>query len=811
MTDSARRSFSISVSLTVSLILTVVFVSAIAMGFNYFHSSRKAKAQLEEKADEYMKFLTESLEVPLWTYEENAVKNIGSFFAKNELVVALRISDANDTVFFEFRKGHERDVIVREQNIFHHKKFAGTIRLSMTSRYYEEISHQLLSSSVITIFIVLLALIVLTGLFLRIFLRKPLDDLGQVINRYAAGKYESSGRIFCSEFEPVVRVLEKMAREIGKRIKELSEAETKYRNIFENAVDGIFQTTPGGELLSANPALAKIMGYDSIDDMRLSVTDISKQYVHPEERLNIMQQLRHHKGNIIRYETEMYCKDKTQIRVSLSVREVCSEQGDILYYEGLLTDITERIKREKAEREREIAEKANRAKSVFLANMSHELRTPLNAVLGYAQLLQKDPNVTERQKDRLKIIHNSGDHLLSLINDILDLSKIEAGRIEITSAEFFLPDFLDNINAMFQIRADQKNIGFYYKNSHRLPKYVRGDKVRLRQILINLLGNAVKFTEKGRVTFGADYKDGHVCFEVGDTGPGIEAGELEKIFDPFYQSGSYVKKSEGTGLGLSISRRLIEIMGGSLTVESTPGQGTVFRAELELPSVSSAESISEIKNSGIITGYDGARRKILIVDDIYENRFLLSEQLISMGFEVSEADNGETAAEQTKKFQPDLILMDLFMPGTDGFEAVKIIRQAERDKAKSYVPIIAVSAGAFEEHMLKSREAGCDDFISKPVAFEKLLAKMRKYLHLEWTYQKAEESAEEKSPIIAPSSEDLESLINSAKMGDIKAIQDIAHALLHKDKQFAPFAEEIIRLAKEFQIGKIRVFLKSYE
>jgi PAS domain S-box-containing protein len=597
----------------------------------------------------------------------------------------------------------------------------------------------------------------------------------------------------------------------------LRESEERLRSIFENVPIGMFQSTLEGKFIYVNPALSESLGYGSPDEMvrtvnRTSIADTI--YESPERRLVFMENMEHSRSKWNAFENRYRCKDGRIIDAILSFGERADPMTGQRFLYGFIQDITER-KRTELEliKAKEAAEAANLAKSAFLANMSHELRTPLNAILGYAQFLQKDPEITERQKERLAIIHKSGEHLLNLINDILDISKIEAGKIELGSAEFSLPDFLNNLAGMFKIRAEQKGIGFHYKAWSRLPKYVRGDEIRIRQILINLLGNAVKFTEKGSVTFGADYRDGRICFEVRDTGPGIETGELEKIFDPFHQTGSYLKKNEGTGLGLSISRKLTEIMGGSLTIQSTPGQGATFRVGLELPASGSAEHVPESEDSSGITGYKGTRRKILIADDVAGNRFLLADLLTPIGFDIYEAEDGQKAVKKAEELQPDLILMDMFMPAMDGFEAVKIIRQAERKAQRDdsvFVPIIAVSASVFGEHILKSREAGCDDFISKPVVMGELLAKIGQHLNLEWIYRNTAKAVEAKARIIPPCPEELEALAIAARMGDVQGIREKAESLIHKDKQLVPFAEELIHLAKEFQMSKIRTFLKLF-
>jgi PAS domain S-box-containing protein len=804
---------SISKNLTISLVLMVLAVSVIPVCINYVHSSRKAKAQLEEKADEYITFLVNSLEMPLWLLDDKSIQHIGRFFAKNELVVELKITGYDNRILLDMRKKNDDDVIIKEKTVsFNNKGASGNIRLALSYRYYRELSNNLILSSLITIIVILIFLTFTTSVLLKVFLRKPIMQLNQIAKAYALNKSESSEyHCFYCEFEPFVTVLEKMGTEIRSRIEELRNAEKKYRDIFENAIEGIFQTTPDGQIVSVNPAMIKIMGYDSQEDLLLSVPDVSHQfYANSDDRQEFIRILNQN-SKVVGFETQMRRKDNSLIMVSISARTVRDEQDNVLYYEGSLADITERIRREKAEREREIADAANQTKSRFLAHISHELRTPLNSIIGYAQILNKTPYATQFQKERLDTIQKSGEHLLMLLNDILDLSKIEAGCMNIRPVDFCLPDFLTTLMTMFQVRAFHKNILFDYEIADSLPEIVKGDEIRLRQILINLLGNAVKFTEKGRVTFKTDYHDGRVFFEITDTGLGIDTDELEKIFDPFYQSGAYLKKTEGTGLGLSISKKLLEMMKGELTLHSTPGQGTIFRVDMELPPADSVTDVLKTEHSEMI-GYQGMKRRILVADDIAHHRSLLSDLLIPLGFEMIEADNGEKAVEKAKEFQPDVIFMDLFMPHKDGFEATRQIRAMI---PRLNVIIFAICSGAFEEYIQKSRDAGCDDFIPKPIVAKDVLEKLKQHLAIEWIYQDSESekiSDETTAPMLPPSADELEALISAARIGDIAFIRQKVESLLRqKDTRLTAFAKKLLQLVRGFHIDKIRVFLKSFQ
>ena len=466
-------------------------------------------------------------------------------------------------------------------------------------------------------------------------------------------------------------------------------------------------------------------------------------------------------------------------------------------------------------RAEEAAKAANRAKSEFLANMSHELRTPLNGILGYTQILKKGKTLTDQQKNGLGIIHQCGEHLLTLINDILDLSKIEARKMELYPKAFHFPEFLEGIAEICRIRAEQKSIELIYQTLTPLPSAIQADEKRLRQVLINLLGNAVKFTEQGCVTFKVGYHNERFRFQVEDTGVGIAPEKLEEIFLPFHQVGENSRKTEGTGLGLAISRQLVEMMGTSLQVKSTLGQGSIFWFDLDLSKTTVAKNIATPWERPIL-GFKGEKRKILVVDDKWSNRSILVSLLEPLGFDVIEATDGLDGLDKACKFSPDCILIDLVMPVMDGFEATRRLRNLSQLKD---VVIIAVSASVFNFDQQQSQEVGCNDFLPKPVRESELLEKLQLYLGLEWIYEEethaksADFSPEQKSlrePILAPSAQEIAVLLDLAKRGDLRGIIERAAHLEVLDRKWIPFATHLRQLAKQFEDEKIMEFVNQY-
>lgn len=460
---------------------------------------------------------------------------------------------------------------------------------------------------------------------------------------------------------------------------------------------------------------------------------------------------------------------------------------------------------------KESAESASQAKSDFLANMSHELRTPLNSILGYAQILKTQDYDAERQVKALNIIENSGQHLLNLINEILDLSKIEAGLLQLQANPFNLKQLLDIITDLVRQKAESKNLLFTLKYDFDESIWVHGDEQRLRQILINLLNNAIKYTETGEVIFIVNKTSAkHFHFCVKDTGIGIHADHLQLIFSSFQQLHQTQDLIEGTGLGLAISKQLVQLFGSELKVSSQLGIGSQFEFEIELEEVRSEEThLVTLSNKTVTKKISGQGHVILIADDIALNRSLLRDMLSPMGFLIIEVDNGLDCIEQTLKNKPDIILMDSRMPVMDGLETCRKIRHCS-DIMDTVVLI--VSANVFESHRQQCLAAGADGFVEKPIYLDALLTQLERFINLYPDSLQVESVNSE--PIVAeqiiyPIKKDLESLLNYAQQGDIQAIREFIKNIRQYDQNSILFTEQVLVLANNFQINKIRTLLKE--
>lgn len=1047
---------SLTARLVAGIAVTVIIVSLIAVAAMSSVLGDAAQRHLENRADETLSYLVASLQLPLWNVDYEGVRTIGEAISHEESVAQLVVRNETGDTVYEMVRANESGVAQRSAAVMHllpeGERTVGEVSLALSAKPYTAANQRVLLSSAIIIGAILAAVLLVTFVYVRGALRKPLRALNEIATRFANADYGVSPEVLpYREFQPFGRALRQLADTVEEQIAAVKDAEGKYRSIFENVLEGMFQSTLQGRFLKANPALARILGYASTDELITRAGDIAGNvYMAAEERQRFVALLQESDG-VNGHEVRLRCRDGAEIWASVSARLVRDDSGRPVLIEGFVTDITQRkhdeIKLRRLNREllavsschqllmragderslledvcrvvceqagyrmawvgyldsgedrlirpvawagaesgflgqaaigwnddadgqspsglaarrgecacvqdfgagpgnerwrraaldrgyasgvglplkdesgatfgvltiyaeeseaftpdeirllgelasdlsfgiivlrarteraraeqtaaltsfalhnvreaafivgvdgrfvfvneqcgrvlgyspselaglgvqdvdpefpmerwnnywdelrerrlitferklltkdgrqipmeitstyfeyegggynlalardvtdrkqleeervryrdelegmvlqrttelllaRDAAETANKAKSVFLANMSHELRTPLNAILGFSGMLRHDAQLPQSAVQYVDIINRSGEHLLSLINDVLEMAKIEAGRVQLENAPFDLGGMVRDVTDMMEIRAREKGLRLLVDQTSEFPRYIVGDEARLRQVLINLVGNGVKFTEQGGVTVRLGTKQNHAAhlvIEVEDSGPGIAEGDQQFIFEPFAQLGEQ-RDNKGTGLGLTITRQFVEMMGGQISLKSTPGQGSLFRVDLPLTEAAETEVVridSEPQGRiiGLVPGQPPYR--VLIVEDQIENQLLLAKLMDSIGFEVKVAANGEEGVDLFQKWSPHLIWMDRKMPAMDGLEAARRIRRLPGGQE---VKIVAVTASAFQEQRAEMLEAGMDDFVRKPFRFEEIYDCLERHL-----------------------------------------------------------------------------------
>jgi PAS domain S-box-containing protein len=560
----------------------------------------------------------------------------------------------------------------------------------------------------------------------------------------------------------------------------LIKSEQKNKSLLDLAAEGIFGLDAHGKFTFLNPMACRLLGVETQDEL---IGEYFYDFVDLES-FNKNSDLYKKLMLVLKENLYLISKNERVFPVDYVSTPIYGENHIISGSVVVFSDITERKKNEdKLKQAIKEANAANHSKSLFLANMSHELRTPLNAILGFTKLLKKSPNLNSQEKENLSTIRNSGQHLLTIINEILELSKIEAGKIDVKLIDFNFIDMIKDIEMMFESRYREKNLSFKINTQTDTPKYIKTDEQRLKQIIINLLGNSFKFTNKGSVELHISIKDEKLYFEIIDTGIGIEESEIKNIFKPFEQ----VEKNRhiaGSGLGLAITKELVERLGGEIGVESEINQGSKFWFYIQYEESHPNFVLEKVDENEVIEIKQNSNNTILVVDDIKENRKLLSQMLSQNGFNIIEAVDGKDAIEKFKENRVDLIFMDILMPNIDGYEATQTIRMLSRE-----IPIITVSAHVFKEDEQKALDLGANEFISKPIDEMEVYRCLEKYLNVEVIYK------DSKKEFNKPSLEMLTKIKDLALTLDIKGLEN----LIEKEDLEIEFKE------------KVNLYLKNYD
>jgi PAS domain S-box-containing protein len=654
-------------------------------------------------------------------------------------------------------------------------------------------------------------------------LTKRAARLVAVSNTLAKGNLDIRAKLKGSdELAQISAAFDRMVDRIQADTEALQQSEERFRQLAENISTVFWMSSPDKkQVIYVSPAYEQIWGRscESLYATPMNWVDA----IHPEDRSRILAAMP--KQILGEYDEEYrIVRPDGEIRwIRDRAFPIQNETGQVYRVAGIAENISDRKQAEaELQQAKEAAVAANQAKSEFLANMSHELRTPLNAILGFTQVMNRDASLLPEHREYIDIINRSGQHLLGLINDVLEMSKIEAGRIKLNESTFNFYQLLDTLEEMLSFKATAKQLSLVFDRSPEVPQYIISDESKLRQVLINLLYNAIKFTQAGTVTLQVkvgEQESGNMphapssllytrlMFEVSDTGSGIAPEDLKSLFKAFVQIKTEKQLQEGTGLGLTISRKFINLMGGDITVSSTVGIGSVFKFDILARSVQETNLPAQPQTRKIIgLAANQPQYRLLIVEDRWENSLLLTKLLTSVGFEVKEARNGVEGVALWETFTPHLILMDMQMPVMNGYEATQKIKATAKGQA---TVIIAVTGFAFKENRAAILSVGCDDFVSKPFQDAEIFAKIAQHLGVRYLYEEPTQSAEDLPPApyqeicadMAVMSEEWIAKLSQAASGCDE--QPIFELLEEIPTEYKTLAIALADLAYNFQFEKI--------
>lgn len=736
---------TISGQLTSALMITLILFSIFTLLIGYLATSKQASDRIHNRADEIVNSLSVVLQNPMWQLDKSTVEYIGRSFLENEMISFVDIRDRRGNIYFKNGEESEDIYITRNSDIVYKNMVLGTVTISINTEQYRRLNNQIFLIVLSVFVIIMIILAVIAGALLQYMLKVPLQQLTSISKGISEDSEETPLNIETSysEFEPIVQTLLHMNETIQVQLDELREGERKYSRLLDNLTSGfLFRYKPDGTFSYVSASVFSVLGHTPEEFKRRNfsfyLTDNEKNSLH---MINTRETLLGHVTDP--YEVEIRHSNGETRWLEISELPVVADDGKVTAAEGIAYDITLRkeaefqknsinweLEKRVSERTSELenlnsqllvakedAERANNAKSSFLASMSHELRTPMNAILGMAQLLESDKAMPGNFVDDIKMINRSGEHLLSLINDVLEISKIESGHLEYNPEDMNIRDVVNSAINLLSSNATAKKLSLTVDIKENVPNFVRLDSRKLRQIILNLVSNSIKFTETGaiRCDVTANTETRELQILISDTGEGISEEQLGMLFKPFVQTDSGRQK-QGTGLGLYISQQFSRLMGGDIAVSSKKGTGSDFLVTLQyadpllIETSSEEEEVYHYSLPGGVTAPN-----ILVVDDDYENRYILSRLISTVGCNVTTAKSGEEAVRMYRESAPDLIWMDIQMPGIDGIEATKMIREIEKKQGNpGKCQIVAISAGVLNDEKETIMLAGFNRYVAKP-------------------------------------------------------------------------------------------------